>query len=73
MMRRAAASGIPEVSSDCEPFCTTSALSVRPVARNAIRKPFDIESSTMKTVTTSAIPKIASSVTCQRTRRLRML
>ena len=49
------------------------ALSVRPVERRAAAKPSDIDMSTANTATTRAMPPIASSVTCQRTRTLRTL
>jgi hypothetical protein len=49
------------------------ALSVRPVERSAAAKPSDMDMSTAKAATTRAIPATASSVTCQRTRTLRML
>ena len=41
--------------------------------RSAIANPSDIDMSTVKTATTSAIPEMASSVTCQRLRTLRTL
>ena len=63
----------PEVSSEADPRCTMIALSSRPVERSAAWKPADIESRMAKTATTSEIPEIASSVTCQRTRTFRML
>ena len=66
-------SGTPEVSSEPEPRWTMIALSVRPVERSAVWKPSDIAISTANTATTSAMPTIASSVTCQRTRTLRTL
>ncbi len=72
-IRLAFARLMPEVSSDCEPFWTTMALSARPVARSARRKPLDIDIRNTNTVTTSATPPTASSVTCQRERRLRTL
>ena len=73
MIMLRSASGTPEVSSEPEPRCTMIALSGRPVERSAALKPSDIDISTANTATTSAIPPIASSVTCQRTRTLRML
>ncbi len=60
---------MPEPSSDWEPFWSTIALSVRPVARSAMRKPLDIAARNTNTVTTRAMPKMASRVTCQRIRR----
>ena len=60
-------------SSDCAPRCTTMTFSGEPVVRSAMRKPFEIATSTSITATTSAMPPMASSVTCQRTIRLRML
>ena len=63
----------PEVSSEAEPRWTMRALSGRPVERSAIWKPADMESRTASTATTRAMPEIASRVTCQRTRTLRML
>ena len=67
------ASGTTEVSSEVEPRCTTIALSARPVVRSAAANPSDIDISTAKTATTSAMPPTASSVSCQRTRTLRTL
>ena len=49
------------------------ALSSRPVDLRARRKPSDIDMITVNTATTMAMPTIASSVTCQRWRTLRML
>jgi hypothetical protein len=66
-------SGIQEVSSDAEPRWMIIALSERPVVRRAAAKPSDIDISTVKTATTSAIPEMASRVTCQRLQTLRML
>src|SRR5262245_57454471 len=63
----------PEVSSEAEPRWTIIALSGRPVERSAAWNPDDIDSRIEKTATTSAMPEIASSVTCQRTRTFRML
>ncbi len=67
------ARGTEEVSSEPDPRCTTIALSGRPVDLRAARKPSDIDISTVKTATTSAMPDTASRVTCQRTRTLRTL
>ena len=64
---------MPEVSSEPEPRWTTIALSVRPVERSAVLKPSVIDISTANTATTSAMPEIASSVSCQRTLTLRTL
>ena len=66
-------SDTPEVSSEAEPRWTMIALSGGRSTRSASAKPSDIESSTVNTATTSAMPPIASSVTCQRTRTLRTL
>ncbi len=73
MIMLRSASGTPEVISELEPRWTTIALSGRPVERSAALKPSDIDISTANTATTSAIPTIASSVTCQRTRTFRTL
>ena len=64
---------IHDVSSEPDPRWTTMPLSAPPVARSARRKPAAIARSTTNTVTTSPTPKIARSVTFQRTKRLRML
>ncbi len=64
---------IHEVSSDMEPRCVTMPFSGEPVERSAMRKPVSIASSATKTATTSPMPKMASSVTFQRWRRLRRL
>ena len=64
---------IHEVSSDMEPRWVTMPFSGEPVERSAMRKPFSIASSVTKTATTSPMPKMASSVTFQRWRRLRTL
>ena len=61
------------MSSDADPRWTIIALSALPVVRSAIANPSDIDISTVKTATTSAIPEMASRVTCQRLRTLRTL
>ena len=64
---------IHDVSSDSEPRWVTMALLSEPVERSAAWKPADIDAITTTAATTSAMPKIASSVTFQRWPRLRML
>ncbi len=63
----------PEVSSEVAPFCTTMALSVRPVDLKASRNPAETACSTTNTATTSAIPAMASRLVRHRTRRFRTL
>ncbi len=64
---------IHDVSSDMDPRWVMMPFCGEPVERSAVRKPVSIESSVTKTATTRPMPKIASSVTFQRWRRLRML
>ena len=64
---------IHELSSDMEPRWVTMALLSEPVELNAILNPRTMDRMVTNAATTSAIPKMASSVTFHRERRLRTL
>src|SRR5208283_2473225 len=72
-MRLALPMSIHEVSSDIEPRCVTMALLSEPVELKATLKPRAMDRMVTNAATTRAIPKMASSVTFQRARRLRTL
>ena len=72
-MRLACPMSIHEVSSDMEPRWVTMALLSEPVELRAMLKPRAMDRMVTKAATTRAMPKMASSVTFQRERRLRTL
>src|SRR6516162_162681 len=73
MMVWATPMSIHDVSSDSEPRWVTMALLFVPGARSAAWNPAAIEAITTTAATTSAMPKMARSVTFHRCRRLRTL
>ena len=72
-IRLALPMSIHEVSSDIEPRWVTMALLSEPVELSAMLKPRAMDRMVTNAATTRAMPKIASSVTFQRERRLRTL